>query len=98
MAHKLSQVNAITPETKSQQSGFFCQTDISLRGFSMIEQSVFLRTRDILKLLGIKRSTWNNWVKKGQAPAGLKLSSRIFIWKQEDIEAFLEAARQEVQS
>lgn len=64
----------------------------------MIEQSVFLRTRDILKLLGIKRSTWNNWVKTGQAPAGLKLSSRIFVWKQEDIEAFLEAARQEVQS
>ncbi|NCB39895.1 MAG: helix-turn-helix domain-containing protein [Erysipelotrichia bacterium] len=59
----------------------------------MVEQPVFLRTRDILKLLGIKRSTWNNWVKTGKAPAGLKLSSRTFIWKQVDIDAFLEAAR-----
>jgi len=86
------------PKRKANSQAFFCQTDISLRGFSMIEQSVFLRTRDILKLLGIKRSTWNNWVKEGRAPAGLKLSSRIFVWKQEDIEAYLEAARQEVQS
>lgn len=55
----------------------------------MSDQPVYLRTKQILKLLGIGRTAWHNWVKQGKAPAGIRLSPRVFVWKKEDIEAFL---------
>lgn len=56
------------------------------------EQPVYLRTRQILKLLGIGRTAWHNWVKQGIAPAGIRLSPRVFVWEKEAIENFLKAA------
>ena len=58
----------------------------------MTDQPVYLRTRQILKLLGIGRTAWHNWVKQGKAPAGLRLSSRVFVWEKKVIDAFLKAA------
>jgi predicted DNA-binding transcriptional regulator AlpA len=56
------------------------------------EQPVYLRTHQILKLLGIGRTAWHNWVKRGLAPAGIRLSPRVFVWKKDDIDAFLKTS------
>lgn len=56
------------------------------------DNPVYLRTYQILKLLGIKRTAWHNWVKKGTAPAGIRLSARVIVWKKEDIDKFLSEA------
>ncbi len=58
----------------------------------MSDQSIYLKTGQILKLLGVNKHTWYKWVKTGVAPAGIKLSTRFFVWKREDIEAFLKSA------
>lgn len=56
------------------------------------EQSPHMRTREILTLLSIKKTTWHKWVKQGKAPAGIRLSPRLIVWKREDIENFLNNA------
>lgn len=48
-----------------------------------------LRIRQVLELVPIGRSTWWLWVGQGRAPAGLKLSEGVTVWRQSDIDRFL---------
>jgi len=45
----------------------------------------------------VAKSTWWLWVKTGKAPAPIKLSDRVTVWRASDIDAFIEtlAAAQE---
>lgn len=53
------------------------------------DQPVYLRTRQVLKLLNISKSQWQRLVKSGVAPAGKKLSPRVFVWRESDILGFI---------
>jgi len=44
----------------------------------------------IRPLLPIGRSTWWLWVKTGKAPAPIKLSDRVTVWRASDIARFIE--------
>lgn len=57
---------------------------------------VYLRAKQICKLLGISRNTWLNWVDKGRAPAGIVLGRRVTVWLQNEVDDFIKnAARRE---
>ena len=49
----------------------------------------FLRVKEIAKLLSIGVSTWWGWVKIGKAPQGIKLGSRITVWRASEIMALV---------
>lgn len=55
------------------------------------EKPVYLRCRQITKLLKISRSTWHKWVSEGRAPAGKRLGERVTVWDEKDIDAFIES-------
>ncbi|MFZ7309343.1 helix-turn-helix transcriptional regulator [Comamonas jiangduensis] len=44
-----------------------------------------LRVPQVLKILGIGRSTWYAGIKKGEFPAPRKMGSRISLWPQSEI-------------
>ena len=47
---------------------------------------VLLRAKQIAgPILPIGLSTWWAWVKEGRAPRGIKISSRITVWKKNDV-------------
>ena len=52
----------------------------------------FLRVKQIIKLLGIGKSTFYKWVKDGKFSEGIKFGERIRVWKTEEIYAFIENA------
>ena len=58
------------------------------------DQPVYLRTRQVLKLLNISKSQWQRLVRSGVAPAGKKLSPRVFVWQESDILGFIADAEQ----
>lgn len=60
----------------------------------------FLRVNQILKLLGIGKSTFYRWVEEGKLSKGIRLGDCIKVWKVDEIEAFIENAGvgQEVES
>ncbi len=60
----------------------------------MTDQPVFLRTKQVLKLLNISKSQWQRLVRSGVAPAGKKLSPRVFVWQESDILGFIADAEQ----
>lgn len=51
--------------------------------------SDFLRTGDVLSLLGISRSTLDLWIAKGHFPKPSKLGSKLNVWSARDVEAWL---------
>ncbi|KAF1079416.1 MAG: hypothetical protein GQF41_4296 [Candidatus Rifleibacterium amylolyticum] len=55
------------------------------------EKPVYLRCKQITKLLNISRATWHKWVKAGRAPAGKRLGERVTIWDEKDVNAFIES-------
>jgi excisionase family DNA binding protein len=52
----------------------------------------FLRVKQIIKLLGIGKSTFYTWVKEGRISKGIKLGERIRVWKAEEIYTFIDNA------
>ena len=60
----------------------------------MIDKPVLLRTKQVLKLLNISKAQWQRLVKNGAAPAGKKLSPRVFVWRESDILKFIADAEQ----
>lgn len=48
--------------------------------------SNFLRIKDVMKKTGIARSTIWLWVKEDKFPKPIKLSPRITVWSEEEIE------------
>ena len=55
-----------------------------------IPQTGFLRLDEVLKFIPVGKSTWWKWVKDGIAPKSIKLSSRITVWKAEEIKFFID--------
>jgi prophage regulatory protein len=48
-----------------------------------------IRVPAITERLGISRSYWWAAVKAGKAPAGIKLSSRVTVWRKSEIDSFI---------
>lgn len=51
--------------------------------------SGFMRLPEVLKLIPVKESTWHAGRKSGRFPAGVKLSSRLTVWRRAEIDAFI---------
>ena len=54
-------------------------------------KSGYLRLPEILKLLGISRSTFYAGIKYGKYPMPLKIGKRVSAWKKEDVRKIIEA-------
>ena len=52
----------------------------------------YLKTKDITYLLGISRTTLDDWIKKGKFPQPIKID-HILLWKEDDIDAWMESKR-----
>ena len=48
-----------------------------------------IRVPAITERMGISRSYWWAAVKAGKAPAGIKLSSRVTVWRKSEIDSFI---------
>ena len=49
----------------------------------------FLRIKDVMKMTGIAKSTIWLWVSEGKFPKPIKLSPRITVWNEHDLEIWL---------
>jgi len=49
----------------------------------------FLRSPDVTKRLSVSRSLWWQGVKDGKYPPGIKLSHRVTVWRESDIDAII---------
>lgn len=49
-----------------------------------------LRIKDVVKKTSIGKSTIWVWVKEEKFPKPIKLSERISVWKESDIDAWIE--------
>lgn len=49
----------------------------------------FLRVPTITERMGVSRSYWWKGVKDGKFPSGIKLSSRVTVWRASDIDALI---------
>lgn len=49
----------------------------------------FLREKQVRRLIPIAHSTLWAWVRAGKFPAPLKLSDRITVWRNSDVQAFI---------
>ena len=60
-----------------------------LKGLDNDKLETFLRVKEVAAALGIGVSTWWSWVKAGKAPKGIKLGSRITVWRASEIMALV---------
>lgn len=49
-----------------------------------------LRLPQVLARLPISRSHWWRGVKEGRFPQGIKLSTRVTVWRQSDIDTLIQ--------
>ena len=65
----------------------------------VIASPAYLRVSDITRnprtgntgLIPVSDSTWWAWVKSGRAPAPIKLSAGVTVWRSTDVTAFAES-------
>lgn len=52
----------------------------------------FLRIREVLSRVGVSRSTWLAWVRRGAAPEPVRLgpSAHIAVWRARDIQLWMD--------
>lgn len=60
-----------------------------LRGMDKDKPESFWRVKEVAACLSIGVSTWWAWVKAGKAPQGIKLGSRITVWRASEIMALV---------
>lgn len=54
------------------------------------EQSeTLIRLPDVIARMGISRSLWWQGIKAGKYPNGIKLSSRVTVWRKSEIDALI---------
>ncbi len=53
--------------------------------------NTYLRPQDAARFLAISKSTFWRWVSEGKLPKGVHLSTRVTVWKQSDLDAFVES-------
>jgi predicted DNA-binding transcriptional regulator AlpA len=61
-------------------------------GFLRLPQILGDEKRGIPPLIPIKKTCWWQGVKSGRFPKPVKLSSRVTVWRVEDIRALIEQA------
>jgi prophage regulatory protein len=49
----------------------------------------FLRITDVMSVTGLAKSTIWLYVKEGKFPKQIKLSPKISVWKESDVEAWI---------
>jgi prophage regulatory protein len=54
----------------------------------------FIRIQDVMKKIGIARSTIWLWVKENRFPKPVKLSPRITVWEEDKIQEWQKAQLQ----
>ena len=52
---------------------------------------IFLRIKDVMKKTSIPKSTIWLWVKEEKFPKPIKLSERVTVWKESDIDEWMES-------
>lgn len=57
--------------------------------------SKFLRINQVCEQTGLKRSTVYLWISENRFPKPLKLSERITVWKEIDIEEWMNLKEEE---
>lgn len=55
-----------------------------------------LRLQAVASLLGVHPATITRWVKSGQFPQPIKLSSRCHVWNQESVELFVKQQQEQL--
>jgi len=50
----------------------------------------FWRLPKVTEKVGVSKSTWWEWVRRGIAPKGIKLTNRITVWRASEIYMFIE--------
>lgn len=72
------------------EHGSLCAQPVDA-GNGLPKSSPLLRAKQIAgPILPIGLSTWWQWVKDGKAPRGIKISSRITVWKKDDVLALVD--------
>ena len=60
-----------------------------LTGIDNGKLETFLRAKQVAALLSIGKSTFLAWVKAGKAPPGIRLGSRITVWRASEVMALV---------
>lgn len=55
----------------------------------MNENERLIRLPELVSLIGVKKSTIWKWVKQGNLPQPIKLSSRVTVWRLSDVYAYI---------
>lgn len=58
-----------------------------MEGYGMV-----LRLKDLVKLLGVSRSSIYAWIKENRFPKPRKIGKRVSVWLEEDIREWLNKA------
>ena len=56
---------------------------------SLVDESIFLREAQVIRLLQISRATLARWVSAGSFPSPVMLSDRIKAWRTADVRDWL---------
>ncbi|OJB36087.1 AlpA family transcriptional regulator [Burkholderia ubonensis] len=52
-----------------------------------------LRLRDVLDVVGVRKSTLYSWIKDGQFVAPVRLGPRAVGWKSDQVQAFVDGCQ-----
>ncbi|MCI4400265.1 MAG: AlpA family phage regulatory protein [Campylobacteraceae bacterium] len=53
-----------------------------------------LRLKQVVQLTNISRATIWRWVKAGSFPKPMKITNRVVVWKNSDIQAYIASVTQ----
>ena len=56
-----------------------------------LEFQPLLRPQDVLKVLGISRTTLARWRAAGRFPKPIRLGERILAWRRVDVESWIDS-------
>lgn len=54
-----------------------------------LNEQRFLREKQVRRFIPVAHSTLWAWVRSGKFPSPLKLSDRITVWRNSDVQAFI---------
>lgn len=55
----------------------------------LLPEDRFLRLPEVLNIVGLKKSTWYDRIKKEEAPEQIRLSSRCSVWSKNEIDHWM---------
>ena len=50
----------------------------------------FIRINEVMELTGLAKSTVWAWIASGRLPKGTKLSPRVTVWRESEIQGWIE--------